>query len=178
MGFLSWLRGLFGRRSEKVPTVPYWDATSKRVIRIPKAELAPGAIQARMEGQQELVWLLPEDLQQGGHLHPPFQEDVLLYIRRIQSTFAEHRPISVEEWEDGFRRDANPTQEIALWIYSAEIYEEFTQGETLAARRADVWRVLVACLTTSSEGVYDVLRTSALSREEAERIVRRYFQKP
>ena len=72
--------------------------------------------------------------------------------------FAEHRPLSFEEWEDGFRRDANPVQEIAFWLHAADIYAKFTSGETDADRRNDVYRCIVTCMTTGPQAVWQVLR--------------------
>jgi hypothetical protein len=52
-------------------------------------------------------------LRQGEIRHPPFDEELRAYIRDIQAAFAEHRDLSFEEWEDGFRRDAHREREIA-----------------------------------------------------------------
>ena len=116
-------------------------------------ELRPGTIQAKVHGIDGVVWVLPDQLQvqQGEFQHPPFEEDVRAYIRQIKETFAEHRSLSFEEWEDGFRRDANPAREIAIWSHAADIYTAFTESEPSAERRKDVYRCIVACLTTGPD---------------------------
>ena len=125
MGIGTWFRRLFGKSPGGQDLVPFYDVHSKRVIRIPKKELAPGCIRARIHGIgiDDPVFVAGDQLHQPGPLiHPPFDEDVRPYIGQIQIAFAEHRRLSVEEWEDGFRRDRNPDQEIALWIHAAMIY--------------------------------------------------------
>ena len=93
-------------------------------------------------------------------------------------TEAEHRPLSFKEWEDGFRRDANPEQQIALWSHAADVYTTFTANEPSADRRRDVYRCIVACLTTGPDSVWRVLRPDVLGRAEAEQVVDRFFGKP
>jgi hypothetical protein len=157
--------------------VPFFDVENKRVIRIPASELRPGAIQVRLKGTNEIVWVLPEQLREGRVKHSEFDESIRAYIRQIQAAFAEQRPISFEEWEEGFRRDANPEPEIAYWSHAADIYTAFTANEPSAARRHDVYRCIVTCMTTGPDDVWRVLRPEVLSRDEAEQVVNRFFGK-
>jgi hypothetical protein len=154
--------------------VPFFDFESGRLVRIPARELRPGVVQARIEGIDELVWVLPEQLKPGELKHPPFSPEVRAVIEQIQHAFAEPRPLSLEEWEDGFRRDTNPGSEIALWSHAADVYTVFALHEPDARRRADVFRIVVACLTASQESVWHVLETEVMTRPEAERIVARF----
>lgn len=177
MGIFSRIKSLFVRRSPtaKAELVPLYDVPLRRVVRIPATELRPGCVQARIEGVEGIVWVLPEQLEPSPIRHPPFDEEIRTYIRDIHSAFAEHRDISVQEWEDGFRRDANPLREIAGFSYAAEVYRLFTQDDLDAMRRAEVYRLLIACMTTSPDSVWHVVKLNALSRADAERIVRRFY---
>lgn len=177
MGFVNWLRNTFSGGPLSRSMVPFFDVEAGRVVRIPASELRPGAVQVRLQGTDEVVWALPEQLQQGEVKHPEFDEGIRDYIRQIQTTFAEHRPLSFEEWEEGFRRDANPEQEIALWSHAADVYTAFTAKEPAADRRRDVYRCIVTCLTTGPNTVWQVLRPEVLSRTEAEQVVNRFFGK-
>jgi hypothetical protein len=155
--------------------VPFFDVETKRVVRIPAAELRPGVVQAQVQGIDELVWISPEQLHPGQIHHPPFDEDVRVYIRQIQEAFAEQRPMSFEEWEDGFRRDNHPEREIALWVHAANVYGTFTANEVVAERRADVYRIIVAALTAPRDKIWHVLKLSTMSRDEAEPVIRRIY---
>jgi hypothetical protein len=177
MGLGDWLRKTFGGRQPPLQMVPFYDAEAARVVRIPASELRPGAIQVQFQGSHELVWALPDQLRPGEIKHAEFDEGIRDYIRRIQAAFAEHHPLSFEEWEDGFRRDATPEREIAMWLHAANIYTVFTAEESDAARRQDVFRCIVACLTASPDGVWQVLRPLVLTRVEAEQVVNRFFGK-
>jgi hypothetical protein len=177
MGLGDWLRKTLGGRKPSPEIVPFLDADAGRVVRIPASELRPGAIQVRLEPSGEVVWALPEQLHKGEVKHPEFDEGIREYIRRIQAAFAEHRPLSFEEWEDGFRRDANAAQEIAIWSHAADIYSAFAGTEPDANRRKDVYRCIVACMTTGPDAVWQVLRPHMLNRAEAEQVVNRFFGK-
>ncbi len=173
----DWLWKTFGRRRAPVERVPFLDTEAGRVVRIPASELRPGAIQVRLQPSGEVVWALPEQLCQGEIKHPEFDEGIREYIRQIQTVFAEYRSLSFEEWEDGFRRDANPEREIAFWLHAADIYTKLSDGEVDADRRRDVYRCVVTCMTTGPDTVWQVLRPEVLSREEAEQVVNRFFGK-
>lgn len=175
MGIFSRIKSLFARTLPPDGLVPFYDVPSRRVIQIPPTELRPGCVQARVEGVEGIVWILPEQLQEAPIRHPPFDEKMRSYIRDIQEAFAEHRDLSVEEWEEGFRRDGNPAREIAGFSYAADVYRLFTKEEPDATRRTDVYRLLIACMTTSPDSVWHVVNLNALTRPEAERIVRRFY---
>lgn len=175
MSIFSRIKSLFARPSSPDGFVPFYDVPSRRVVRIPPAELRPGCVQSRVEGVEGIVWILCEQVHEGPIRHPPFDEEVRTYIRDIQAAFAEHRELSVDEWEEGFRRDGNPEREIAGFSYAADVYQLFTKDDQDATRRADVYRLLIACMTTSPESVWHVVKLNALARPEAERIVRRFY---
>jgi len=155
--------------------VPFLDADTGRVVRIPAAELRPGCVRAQVNGSEEIVWIDPAALHAGPVRHGPFPEEIRDYIRDIHAAFAEHRELSFEEWEDGFRRDANPEREIAIFSHAADVYRRFTADEPSPERRHDVYRLLVACMTASPETVWHVVELAALTRPEAERIARRFY---
>ena len=179
MGLGDWLRKTFGGKQSppSQEMVPFLDVEAGRVVRIPVSELRPGVIQVRVHGSDEVVWALPEQLREGDVKHPEFDEGVRDYIRQIQAAFAEQRPLSFEEWEDGFRRDTNPTREIAIWSHAADVFTAFASEEPSADRRRDLYRCVVTCLTTGPDAVWKVLRPEVLSRAEAEVVVNRFFGK-
>lgn len=177
MGLSRWLKSRFGGdRPEGM--VAFYDVETGRLVQIPASELRPGTVQARVQGIEGLVWISPDQLKQGELRHPKFEKDVLAYIQDIHEAFAEHRLLSLQEWEDGFRRDTDPLREIAMWSHAADIYRAFTGNEPSAERRRGVYRCIIACLTTSPDDVWQVLDLTDLSREEAARVVDRFHGKP
>lgn len=177
MGLGDWIRKAFNKQQPAQDTVPFFDVENRRIVRIPASELRSGAIQVQLQGSNEVVWAMPEQLRQGEVKHPEFDESIRAYIRQIQAAFAEHRPLTFQEWEEGFRRDSSPEQEIAIWLHAADIFAIFTANETSADRRLDVYRCIVACMSTGPDSVWHVLRPEVLSRGEAEQVVNRFFGK-
>jgi hypothetical protein len=177
MGIRDWFKHRNGERGDAMETVPFLDTATGKVVQIPAAELRPGAVQARVEGVDGVVWIMADEVKPGEIRHPPFSEEIRAYVRRIREAFAEHRPLTLEEWEEGFRRDLRPSHEIALWLHAADVYEEFAADEPSPLRREDVYATIVACLNASPEGVWHVLETAELSREEAQRVIDRYYGK-
>jgi hypothetical protein len=175
LGFGDWLKRLFGLGGRSTVMVPYFDVETGRVVQIPASELRPGVIRAQVQGIDGLVWLLPDQLSQGEIQHPPFDEDVRVYIRKIHEAFEEHRSLSFDEWEEGFRRDTNPAQEIAMWSHAADVYTAFAEGESSAERRRDVYRCIVACLSAPPNMIWNVVELSELSRTEAEQVVHQFY---
>src|SRR5947209_3226879 len=100
MGLGDWLNRWLGGKRRPTEMVPFFDAETGRVVRIPASELRPGAVQARVQGIDGVVWLLPDQLKPGEVKHPPFEEGIRDYVRQIQAAFAEQRSLTLEQWED------------------------------------------------------------------------------
>jgi hypothetical protein len=160
--------------------VLYYDASTDQIVRIPATELGSGAIQVLLRSDDsdvgQLVWMsATDDLQAGDICHPPFDYSVREYIALVCNTFAEHRSISLEEWEEGFRRDRNAAEEIGLWVHAANVYNKVASDEPSPGRRREIYRCIVACLTTDRDNVWHVFVPKDLSRREAEDVVNCYF---
>jgi hypothetical protein len=84
------------------------------------------------------------ELKEGPYQHPPFGEELRASIRQIQATFLDVSLQTVDEWENGFRRDVHHKFEVALWLAMARTYTHFTAGQNLdLQQKKDVFRVLV-----------------------------------
>lgn len=174
VALFDWWKRRSGKQS-RLETVKFFDLETQRVVEIPHRELSPGAVRAQIDGIEGIVWVMPDQLSAGPLQHPPFSEDIRVFVREIQNVFAEHRIMTVNEWEDGFRRDTNPEKEIALWSHAADVYREFADDESSPDRRLDVYRCIVACLTASPATVWHVLEPKTLTRAEAEQVVSRFY---
>ena len=154
--------------------VRYFDAPNNQIIEIPRAEIAAGAIQVQFEGVEGLVWALAGELNLSEIKHPPFTGERREAVQKIHATFAEHRELSYDEWEEGFRRDTNPDSEIAVFLHAAEIYNDYATPETTLEIRKEIHKILIACLTTQQDTVWDVLSLAEINREKAQQIIDRY----
>jgi hypothetical protein len=156
--------------------VRVFDTKTKKVYTIPAAELAPGMVRANVPGIEGPVWIdmaqlnLPKKPR-----HPPFSEEVRDRLRLIQSILDEVKPMTLEKWESGFRMDAHPEKEIALWMSIAGAYARVTSDVTWTLdQKKEILNVLLVCSTGGAEQVLQTIKLEALSREQAAEIARQY----
>jgi hypothetical protein len=62
----------------------------------------------------------------GEYVHPAFPAEFREIFRRFERVFDPVYPQTVEQWEDGFRRDRHPWAEIATWEWWANTIERFS----------------------------------------------------
>lgn len=158
-------------------TVPFYDFKAKKVVRIPASELSPGLVQVRIEGMDEVVWADVKDIKLNDIHHPPFDENVMVFIRQIEETFREFHPLSVAEWAQGFRRDGHPLNEIAIWLYAGKVYKFFTENEPSEERRNETFVVIVNCMNTSRDNVRKVLPKLSMSDEDIQKVIDKFYVK-
>ena len=159
-------------------TVRVYDPATGKVKTIPAAELAPGMVEAQVEGVG-LVWIDSAQAKLSSEFkHPPFEPELREIIEReIQEPLAEVWPKTVAQWEDGFRRDAEPEQEIGLWCRIAERYAEFSKSEGLnQPQRQECFAIMLHCSTVPAEQVLEVVTLKALTREQAQRAIEAYLK--
>jgi hypothetical protein len=99
----------------------------------------------------------------------PFEPGVRDIIEReIQKPLAEVWPKTLAQWEDNFRRDTEPEQEIGVWCRIAERFAEFSKSERLnQAQRQECFAIMLHCSTVPAEQVLEVVTLKALTREQA-----------
>lgn len=152
------------------------DTTTHTVIRMPACELAPGMIQVKIDGIEGLVWVNANDLKRSEYRHPPFCEEIRDYFREIKGSLDEFYCLSIEEWEDGFRRDNNPEKEIAIWSHLSDIYRSLTTTRDLSYdQRHDYFKILLTCLNSPREHVLNVFQPTAISIEEAKDVIAQFY---
>ena len=146
------------------------------VTLMPADELAPGMVRARVEGVDGDVWIDSAGLHPGEYRHPPFSPPVREQLRLIHEALDEVYPQSVEEWEDGFRRDAHADREIALWLRIAAAYRRaVTERAYEPAQKRDVFAVILSCANNPREHVLNVVKLRALTRGEALQLIGLFF---
>jgi hypothetical protein len=170
-------------------TVRVYDPDTRLVTTIPARELAPGMVRSRVTGVDGVVWLPEAVLRRGGIRHGAMPRFRPLF-RRLSETFAEVHPITPEQWEDGFRRDAEPLSKFADWVRIADAYERFAGRLKSPDGRLDLLHLLLACVhgrerafftadpralprALAEEAADYVCRT--LAREESEALTKRFF---
>ena len=79
--------------------------------------------------------------------HHEFSLEQKQRLERIREAVADAYPISQDDWEEGFRKDAAPGREIALWERVAKFYRYFADKRvpSIAGREELLNYVLFAC---------------------------------
>jgi hypothetical protein len=159
-------------------TVRVHNPATGKINVIPSAELAPGMVEADVEGVGR-VWINLATVKLSGKLkHPPFDSEVRDLIEmEIQKPLAEVWPKTLAQWEDNFRHDAEPEQEIGLWCRIAERFVEFSAAEGLnQAQRQECFAIMLHCSTVPPEQILEVVTLKALTREQAQRAIEAYLK--
>jgi hypothetical protein len=155
-------------------TVRVYDPDTGRTVTIPARELAPGMVQVEREGEG-LVWV-PEATLKAGPIRHSEMPGLRPLFRRLSETFAAVHPVTPERWEDGFRRDRDPTKELKIWVLLADAYLHFAGRVTSADGRRDLFRLLLACANNGRDHALTTVRLTALSRRRADEVIDYMFR--
>lgn len=173
--------GIGRRETMKEKHVRVYDFETKQISEIPAKELAPGMVRANVEGIDGEVWV---DAAQGktdsGYRHPPFGRERKMLINELIFALHDVLPKSEEEWEDGFRNDAHPDREIALWIHVAGTYNRITANrhDLTHPQKQQILVLLVQCTTAEESRADETLQTvdlGVISEEQAREAIVRFY---
>lgn len=171
----KWVRRIFGRSDSEL--VPYYDFENKRRIRIPRSELSPGTVLIQIRGESEPVYADSDDLKVGNYQHDTLQPDVMHAITEIVEELSDVRPMTTEEWVDGFRRDANPAREVAGWLHLSRILGIVSERHSYGIeQRREGFRILVACFTGPRDTVRHRSDSNLLPDDQIDCLIRYFFE--
>jgi hypothetical protein len=156
--------------------VNFYDVNTKSISKIPKSELTPGMVQAKVDGIDGIVWIDGSHVKLHEFQHDPFTGKIREDILEIQDKLHEVYPHDYEFWEDGFRRDQNPESEINLWLKIANMYEKHSSKEITLEYKQDIFKLLVACSNSEPDKVLNIVELKSISKKEAEIIIKDYYQ--
>ena len=150
--------------------VRVYDFQTKALTSIPASELASGMVRATVEGIEGEVWVDASQVhasqgETSQFRHPPFSEPVRERLEIIRRTLADVSPQSLEEWENGFRSDANPVQEIGLWLNMVEVFRQLTMQRSLSLeQKRDIFKVILLTINNGYEFLTRATNPLTLSR--------------
>ena len=97
-------------------------------------------------------------------------------LERMREALVDAYPISQDDWEDGFRKDANPEQEIRLWEYITKFYTYFANKRVPSiAGRKELLSYLLACAGGYESGHAAQARLKHIGPEMANTILGCYL---
>ena len=159
------------------------DLKTHTTTTIPAQELAPGMVQVSFNGREGVFWAKADDVlntvKPSPPKHPSFDKKTKGDLRKIIAVLGEVYPISIEELENGLRRDQNPDIEIGLWLHLASVYESLNQDFCLdLEKKKALFQQLLQCSLSPYEQSVNVTGSECLSPDLIMELIRRYYGKP
>ena len=159
--------------------VRLYDFDTGEITTIPAAELAPGFIQVQIQGIEGTCWTKPGNFERGKLRHPPFDEERREKIRLIMNSLEEVRPLTFQQWEDGFRMDLHPDKQISLWLHLClKLAKVCGEHILTTTQRKAVYNVLVTCTSASYEHIWQVVSFRGLPKEIVRDAIEEFFGHP
>jgi len=160
--------------------VKYKPLGSLEIVEIPEESVPPNALLFQIQGTNDRVYMHAEDVQ----LPPPTMSSNLdlngeqkRYALRAWERVKEIYPVSKQDWLDGFVRERNPNQEIALWDVYSRVYEYLSEGRP-RTEKEDIWNIIVAYMAGANcENLLKNHKFQFISQEEV-RLVLETCQHP
>jgi hypothetical protein len=135
-------------------TMTVYDLATGEVREVSAGEPPPGTVPCA------LTKIDPRELAPQPLRHPPFPPKVRALFGDFPDIFRDVYPLTLEQWEDGFRRDLHPEREIAFFRGVAHVFQHFTAGKDL---RPETQKVIMRVIFTYVHNVSreEVLRDTA-----------------
>ncbi|MCB1098952.1 MAG: hypothetical protein KDN22_25495 [Verrucomicrobiae bacterium] len=151
------------------------DARAKAAITLSSSDIKPGMILAHVKGEDEPRWIAPDMIRSSQTRHPPFEDEMRERIIRLKRKLSPVRPISYKMWEDEFRRDTDPEQEIEIWEAIADIFAR--HGRTKGKKfQAELYRLLFTCSMTTEDHVKLTFPATSIPPHIVAEILNEFYQ--
>ena len=163
--------------------VNVFDFKTQTTTTIPAAELAPGMVQITIQGREGIFWANLSDAASGllpsPFRHPPFDKKIKGKLRKIMGLLKEVHSLSLKEWEDGFRRDQNPEEQIESWLEVASHYEDLNKQFALNHdQKMELFNLLLQCSINPYEHITKVFEPKELTPEITKAVIEVYYGQP
>jgi hypothetical protein len=126
--------------------------------------------------ESKVVTMKAKDINLGPVVHDRLTADQMDKIKKIQKTFEEVYPVSLEETVTNFKRDQNPNKEIGVWLNMASAYEKFIRKypETDSLKKQEVFKLtLLRSMMPDQEAIKEA-SLKALNKEEIKELLHNY----
>jgi hypothetical protein len=151
------------------------DIETGKVSKVSSDQIGPGMMLISYEGKE--YWADSAQLRQNEYQHGPFEGETRKRIESIMNSLAGVYSLTYEEWEDGFRRDQNPLNEIAIWEYIVSLYQSYAQNISSLATKREIYKIIVTCSYSEPEQVLKLVPIKLLSESQSKEIINAYYKK-
>ena len=140
---------------------------------VPSNLIGPEMLRINYKGK--LYWANETQLRRNEYQHNAFVGDIKKRIKSIMNGLSEVYPLSYEEWEDGFRRDQNPRDEISIWENIVSQYKQNTGNCLDLEYKKEVYSILIRCSISEHDQVLNQVTLKKLSKDQAKIIIGSYY---
>lgn len=154
--------------------VEVYDFDTKKVYLVPQDTLGPEMIRIDLEGK--IYWADSRQLTQNTFQHPPFEGELKQRILKIQKELESVNSQTYAEWQDGFRRDQNPKNEIAIWEHIVSVYQRFSKNYPDIAAKKEIYRIALLCSYSEEPVVLTQANVKVISAQIVQEIIDEYYK--
>jgi hypothetical protein len=153
----------------------------KNILLILSTALIFSSCNSSKDEKQNIQTMDPNDIQISEVVHDTLTTDQIDKIKKIQSTFEEVYPVSLEQTITDFKRDQNPDSEIAIWLQMADAYEKYLnskQGKLDLNTKKEVYKLILSRSMMSAEEAIPNSKLTILTDKEAKEVLSYYTATP
>jgi hypothetical protein len=128
------------------------------------------------EKKPAIVKMDSKEITVGPIVHDSLTSEQMEKVKRIQKTFEEVYPTSLEETVTNFKRDQHPDKEITIWLNMATAYEKYIRKYPRAdsAKKKEAFQlILLRSMMPDQEAVQEA-KLKMLSHEEITEVLHNY----
>lgn len=131
------------------------------------------------EKQPKTQLMDPNAIEQSPILHDSLTTEQLKKIDYLYETFKEVDSTTKETWITDFRRDANPDDEMTIWMQIAMAYNAFLKEkpEVSLDQKKEVFTVLLLRSSIHESEVLKQMKLKYITKEEALSVMKNYTLK-
>lgn len=134
------------------------------------------------KGDNENVQTMnPNNIRVGEVVHDSLTAEQVQKIKKIQLTFAEVYPVSLEETITNFKRNHNPDAEIAIWLQMADTYEKYLSskdGKLDLNTKKEVYKLILSRSMMPDDEAIVNSKLTILTERDAKEVLSYYKLKP
>jgi hypothetical protein len=153
----------------------------KNILFILSTILVFSSCNSGKDEKQNIQTMDPNDIQISEVVHDTLTTEQIDKIKKIQSTFEEVYPVSLEQTITDFKRDQNPDSEIAIWLQMANAYEKYLaskQGKLDLNTKKEVYKLILSRSMMSAEEAIPNAKLTILTEKEAKEVLSYYTATP
>lgn len=130
----------------------------------------------KTQKNKNLQTLNPNELIPGPIVHDQLTNEQIEKIKKIQSTFSDVYPISLEDSITNFKRDRNPDNEIRIWFNMMQAYEKFLSKnlEITLEKKSEVFKLILSRSMMDENKVRSQTECKILTENEMNEIFEYY----